>query len=82
MREGVYIMKIEKLMPYKLKICITEEDLDDWQLRQEDITKNTSRTREMFVYILKTAKRETGFYFENSRLIIENLKKEYINLVY
>ena len=64
-------VKIEMLRPNKIKIVINSDDLSKWGVSADAVAKNSPETREMFLSLLRQAEEETGFYCNNSRLVVE-----------
>lgn len=69
-------MKFERLSSNRIKIFVTEEDLDLWGLSVQHIVKNTPEAQEIFWYIIKKAESETGFVAGESRLMVEALPQK------
>ena len=66
-------MKFERLSSNRIKIFVTEDDLDLWGLSVQHIVKNTPEAQEIFWYIIKKAESETGFVAGEARLMVEAL---------
>ena len=64
-------MKIEKLDDNKIKISINNEDLSLWGVSSEAIKNNSPEVKELFFSLLRKAKDETGFEYDDSRIMVE-----------
>lgn len=64
-------MKFELLKPNKIKVIVEPHDLDRWGVTADEMAKNSPETRDIFFEMLREAERETGFTFNNARLVVE-----------
>ncbi|MCG8502471.1 MAG: adaptor protein MecA [Firmicutes bacterium] len=64
-------MKIERISHNKIKVTLSFEDLKKWDIDIDNLTYNSPEAQEMFWNMIKKAEAETGFYVDDSQLIIE-----------
>jgi len=64
-------MKIERIGHNKIKITLSIGDLEEWNVDFENLSYNSPEAQEMFWNIMRRAEIETGFYVDDSQLIIE-----------
>ncbi len=64
-------MKIERIGFNKIKITLSVDELERWNVDIDDLSYNTPEVQEMFWTMMKKAEAETGFYVDDSQLIIE-----------
>ena len=64
-------MELLRIGSTKLKVTLTEEDMEKYHLDRETIDYDTTETRSAFWQILDAAKRETGFDAGGERLFIQ-----------
>lgn len=64
-------MKFELLKPNKIKVVVEPQDLDRWGVTADEMAKNSPETRDIFFEMLRQAEKETGFSFNNARLVVE-----------
>ncbi len=64
-------MKIERIDSNKIKITLSIDELESWNVDIDDLSYNTPEVQEMFWTMMKKAEVETGFYVDDSQLIIE-----------
>lgn len=64
-------MKIEKISDVQIKFTLSKTDLDDREIKIEDLTKSTDKTTALFREIMEQAMDECGFYSDNSPLMVE-----------
>ncbi len=55
----------------KLKVMLTEEDLDDFALKAEDLDYGNTETKRMFWDILSRAKHSVGFNTDGMRVLVQ-----------
>lgn len=67
----VIIMKIERISHNKIKVTLSIDDLEQWNIDIENLSYNSPETQEMFWNMMKRAETETGFYVDDSQLIVE-----------
>lgn len=65
------IMKIERIAPNKIKVTLSMDDLEEWNVDFENLSYNSPEAQEMFWNMMKRAEVEAGFYVDDSQLIIE-----------
>ncbi|WHH61046.1 adaptor protein MecA [Petroclostridium sp. X23] len=64
-------MKIERISHNKIKVTLSIDDLEEWNIDIENLSYNSPETQEMFWNMMKKAELEAGFYVDDSQLIIE-----------
>jgi adapter protein MecA 1/2 len=64
-------MKIERISHNKIKVTLSVDDLEEWNIDIENLSYNSPETQEMFWNMMKKAELEAGFYVDDSQLIIE-----------
>lgn len=64
-------MKIERISSTKLKIVLSSEDAEKWDINLEHLSNNSPEVQELFWSIMKQAERECDFYADGSQLFIE-----------
>ncbi|MDK2801407.1 MAG: adapter protein MecA 1/2 [Clostridiales bacterium] len=64
-------MKIERISHNKIKVTLSVDDLERWNIDIENLSYNSPETQEMFWDMMRRAEIETGFYVDDSQLIIE-----------
>lgn len=65
------IMKIERIGQNKIKVTLSIDDLEEWNIDFENLSYNSPEAQEMFWNMMKRAEAETGFYVDDSQLIVE-----------
>lgn len=66
-------MKIEKVSNNRIKVTVTNDDMERWGVSFESFAGDSPEAQELFWTLIKRAEFETGFEVENSRLVIEAL---------
>ena len=74
-------MKIEKISYNKIKVTVTSLDMLKWGVSLDNFVEDTPEARELFWTLIKRAEYETGFSFNDSRLIVEAVPHKYDGLV-
>ena len=64
-------MKFELLKSNKIKVTMNAQDCRDLGISFDAMAKNSPQSREVFFELLRRAQKETGFSFDNSRLVVE-----------
>lgn len=64
-------MKIEKLTDNKIRVVLNLEDLEENNIKLENIISKPMETQNLFLNILLKAEKEVGFYTDGCRLLIE-----------
>lgn len=64
-------MKIEKLTENKIRVIISSDDLIKQNINIHTVLTKESNFQNLFLNILKRAEKETGFYTEGCKLLIE-----------
>ena len=64
-------MKIEKLTDNKIRVILNLEDLEENNIKSENIISKPMETQNLFLNILLKAEKEVGFYTDGCRLLIE-----------
>ena len=64
-------MKFEMLKSNKIKVTMNAQDLSELGISIEAMAKNSPESREVFFELLRRAEKETGFSYNNSRLVVE-----------
>ncbi|MGE4282690.1 MAG: adaptor protein MecA [Clostridia bacterium] len=64
-------MKIERVSHNKIKVILSIDDLEEWNIDIDNLSYNSPETQEMFWNMMKKAELEAGFYVDDSQLIIE-----------
>ena len=64
-------MELLRISDTKLKVTLTEEDMERYRLDQRTIDYDTTETRSAFWQILDAAKQETGFDAGGERLFVQ-----------
>ncbi len=67
----VIVVRIERIGHNKIKVILSLDDLQKWDINIDDLSYGSPQTQEMFWNMLKRAEVETGFYVDNSQLIVE-----------
>ncbi len=75
-------MKIEKISYNKIKVTVTTLDMIKWGVSLDNFVQDTPQARELFRTLIKRAEFETGFSFENSRLVVEAIPSKYDGIVF
>lgn len=68
-------MKIEKVTQNKIKITLTSDDMDMWDLDIEKISTNAPQARDFFINIIERAESELSFNIKDSQLLVEAVMK-------
>ena len=66
-------MKIEKISDTQIKFILSKEDLVGKDIKLEDLTSSTEKTKELFHDMLSKALDECGFSIDDAPLLIEAL---------
>lgn len=74
-------MKIEKISYNKIKVTVTSLDMLKWGVSLDNFVEDTPEARELFWTLIKRAEYETGFSFNDSRLVVEAVPHKYDGLV-
>ena len=69
-------MKIEKITDNIIKVTISCEDMEKWNVTYNNISTEDENSTKMIWDIIQTASKETGISFDNCRLVIKVLKKD------
>ena len=69
-------MRIERISHNKIKVTLSFDDLEKWDIDIESLSYNSPEAQEMFWNMMKRAEVETGFYVDDSQLIIEAMPLE------
>ena len=64
-------MRIERISQNKIKVTLSLADLEEWKIDVENLSYNSPEAQEMFWNMMKRAESETGFYVDDSQLIVE-----------
>jgi len=64
-------VRIEKISPNKIRIFISREDLQAWNIDFNSVTGNTPAAQDMFWAFMEQAEREVNFVVDDSQLIVE-----------
>ena len=64
-------MKFEMLKSNKIKVTMNAQDLCELGITFEAMAKNSPESREVFFELLRRAEKETGFSYNNARLVVE-----------
>lgn len=64
-------MKIERISHNKIKVTLSIDDLEEWNIDVENLSYNSPETQEMFWSMMKKAELEAGFYVDDSQLVVE-----------
>jgi len=64
-------MRIEKVSQNKIRIFISREDLNEWNIDFNSVTGNTPAAQDMFWSMMEQAEREVDFSVDGSQLIVE-----------
>ena len=68
-------MKIEKVTQNKIKITLTCDDMEMWDLDIEKISTNAPQARDFFINIIERAESELSFDIKDSQLLVEAVMK-------
>lgn len=74
-------MKIEKISYNKIKVTVTTLDMIKWGISLDNFVQDTPEARELFRTLIKRAEFETGFSFDDSRLMVEAIPHKYDGIV-
>lgn len=74
-------MKFEIISTNKIKITVTNEDMDMLGISFENFIIDSPERSELFRSLIKRAEFETGFVIENTRLMIEASPHKYDGIV-
>jgi len=66
-------MKIEKISDTQVKFILSEDDLADKDIKLEELTVSSDKTKELFQDILSKALEECGFAVDDAPLMVEAL---------
>ena len=75
------IMKIEKISSNKIKITVTNEDMNVLGITFESFINDSPERNELFRSLIRRAEFETGMIIDNSRLMIEASPLKYDGIV-
>ena len=64
-------MKFELLKSNKIKVTMNAQDLRELGISFEAMAKNSPESRDVFFELLRRAEKETGFSYDNARLVVE-----------
>ena len=64
-------VKFELLKANKIKVTMNAEDLKELGISFDAMAKNSPESREVFFDLLRRAEKETGFSYNNARLVVE-----------
>ena len=64
-------MKFELLKSNKIKVTMNAQDLSELGISFEAMAKNSPESRDVFFELLRRAEKETGFSYDNARLVVE-----------
>lgn len=64
-------MKFELLKSNKIKVTMNAQDLNELGISFEAMAKNSPESRDVFFELLRRAEKETGFSYDNARLVVE-----------
>jgi adapter protein MecA 1/2 len=71
----VLIMRIERVAQNQLKITLSNDDLRNWDINIDRITRNPDEAQDLFWSLIRQADDETGFFTDGSQLIVEAMPK-------
>ncbi|MBQ7717801.1 MAG: adaptor protein MecA [Clostridia bacterium] len=74
-------MKIEKISYNKIKMTVSALDMIKWGVSLDNFVQDTPEARELFWTLIKRAEFETGFSFDDSRLMVEAMPHKYDGIV-
>ena len=74
-------MKIEKISSNKIKITVTNADMDTLGISFESFIVDSPERSELFRSLIKRAEFETGIAIDNSRVMIEASPNKYDGIV-
>ena len=74
-------MKIEKISYNKIKVTVTTLDMIKWGVSLDNFVQDTPEARELFWTLIKRAEYETGFSFDDSRLMVEAVPNKYDGII-
>ncbi len=66
-------MKIEKISDTQVKFILSEDDLADKDIKLDDLTASSDKTKELFQDMLSKALEECGFAVDDAPLMVEAL---------
>ncbi len=69
-------MRIERISHNKIKVTLSFDDLEKWDIDIESLSYNSPEAQEMFWNMMKRAEIETGFHVDDSQLIVEAMPLE------
>jgi len=64
-------MRIEKINSNRIKVFITKDDLNEWNIDFNSVTGNTPAAQSMFWSMIERAEKEVDFFVKGSQLIVE-----------
>ncbi|MCL2740093.1 MAG: adaptor protein MecA [Oscillospiraceae bacterium] len=64
-------MNIEKMSPHKLKIYISDADMQEWKMSPEMLTYNSPEAQMLFNDIIMRARAEHDFICDGANVVIE-----------
>ncbi len=64
-------MRIERISYNKIKVTLSVDDLERWNVNVNNLSYNNPQAQEMFWDMIRKAEDETGFIVHDSQLIIE-----------
>lgn len=64
-------MKIEKITQNKIKITLTSDDMEIWQLDIDKLSTNAPEARRFFWNVIERAENELSFDIKDSQLLVE-----------
>jgi adapter protein MecA 1/2 len=67
----VITMRIERISYNKIKVTLSVNDLERWNVTADNLSYNSPQAQEMFWDMMRKAEDETGFIVHDSKLVIE-----------
>lgn len=68
-------MRIERVTQNQIKITLSNQDMKEWDISVERLTKHPDETRALIWSILQQAEAEEGFLAEGAQLMVEAMHK-------
>ncbi|MDR1391840.1 MAG: adaptor protein MecA [Clostridiales bacterium] len=74
-------MKIERVGVNKIKVFMSDKDLEKWDIDLNNLDSNNSKMEELFWHIMRVAEKEISFNFGNSKVCVEAISRKLNGMV-
>lgn len=69
--QEVFVMRMEKVAPNKIRLTFTGEDLKGFDIDFENLRYNSDQAQDVFWYLLEQADIEQEFFADGAQLVVE-----------